>query len=392
MNTFCNLLVFFVWPFAGFVLNLLRPVNRLTYFIFIFFFFLIGCSFSFSDPSVDSYRYAEDFVNLSDYDFYSAFLYQIVVQGRIDFYYGIIALLLGRITSNPHFLYGIFGAIYGFLVCKLFILLKRDWNNSFNVYVWIIFLFIFALNPHSNINGVRFWTATWLYIISLISYVVYGKKKWLTGILLTPFIHSSFIIYIGVFIISYLFKNKNKTLFVICLIVFFLSYIGFERKILSLIPDSLSIFSHYEAYLDESYMGEILKEQESKHFINRLLPIYMKMLYLIFVYRAIKDISRIDCNTQFLLVISMICFIFNTTFSFIPSMSRFNVVLYSFYCYLMYKYYSSYRNFIYSLFVLALVPSLVIYIYNAYFIHISVLNSVYIKGTLLDIYNYSMHI
>lgn len=388
MNTFCNLLLFLIWPLGGFAFNLFRPVNRLTYLIFILFFFLIGCSFSFSDPSVDSYRYAEEFVKMSGSDFYSGFLYQILL-GRIDLYYGFVALSLGTITNNPHILYGIFGAVYGFLVCRLFVLLKKDWKSSFNVYVWIVFIFIFALNPHSNINGVRFWTATWLYLVSLISFIAYGQKKWLIGILLTPFLHSSFVIYIVVLLISYPFRNRYKLLYLSCVIAFILTTVGGEEKILSLIPSSFSLFSHYEAYIDASYMSEIRETLASRNIIHKFLPIYMELICLFFIYRAVKDSVNIDRNTQFLLIINMICFIINTLLSFIPSFGRFNVILFSVCCFLMYKYYSFYRNYIYSLLILALIPPLVIYIYDAYFIHISVLNPVYIKSSLLDILSYS---
>lgn len=392
MNSFFNLMLFFVWPMGGFLYNLVRPINRLTYIIFILFFFLIGCSFSFTDPSVDSYRYAEDFVKMSGSDLYSGFLYQIVFLGRIDFYYSLIALLLGAITNNPHFLYGIFGAIYGFLVCRLFVLLKRDWRSSFNIYVWILFMFMFILNPHSNINGVRFWTATWLYIVSLISYVIYGQKKWLIGILLTPFVHSSFIIYVCILFISYQFRNKYKLLYVICVIVFILNIVGIDTIILRVIPNDFSLFAHYQAYVNEEYMGEIAKEQAGKNIIHKMLPLYMNILYLFFVYKAIVGIEKIDRNTRFFLIVSMICCIFNILFSFIPSMARFDVILLTCFSYLLYKYYSCYRNYLYSMLILFLIPPLIIYIYDFYFIHVSVLNPIYITGSLLNVLNFSFQI
>ena len=390
MNSLCNILLFLVWPFGGFLYTLFRPYNKITYLIFASFFFMIGCSFSFSDETVDSYRYAEEFVKTSGYDFITGLLYHTVILDRIDIYYGMVSLLLGSITDNPHMLYGFFGAIYGIFVCKLFIIFKQDWKAPFNVYVWILCALVFAFNPHSNINGVRFWTATWLYCVSLIAYVGYGEKRWLTGILLTPIVHSSFINYVGLFFASHYFKKSYHSLLIISIMVSILNAFGIEEGLISLVPRNLSYFSHYEAYLDLSYMDERAAEQASRHFIHKLLPIYMSIVYITFLWKVRKIKYELGNQIHILLTTSMVFYIFNTLFSFIPSMARFNVVVMTIFIYLVYKYYAYYRNYVFSSFILLLVPPLIIYIYNAYWIHKAVLDPVYLTGTIDEIFEFAL--
>ena len=391
MNSFFNFLLFVIWPFGGFIYNLTRPINRITYLIFILFFFLIGCSFDFHDPSVDSYRYAEEFVEMSRYDFYTSFLYQIIISGRVDFYYSLVAISLGSVTNNPHILYGIFASIFGFLICKMFVLFKRDWNAKYNFYVCIILLSIFTLNPQTNINGVRYWTAVWLFATSVIAYCLYDKRKWIIGILLSPIMHSSFVICLPIVFAVRILKEYRKTLFIIGVVSFFVGVLGINDYLLKYIPSDLSIFSHYQAYLEEGYMSEIAKLKEERHFITIAIGQLRMFLCALILYSSYKQWDRIDEKSRALLVLCISLFSVSLLLSFIPSMGRFLTLVYMLTFYLLFRYYSIFRNKTASIYIIISLPLLVHSIYESYMTHLLVLNPIYLRGSIIDIINFALN-
>jgi len=391
VNSLFNFLLFVIWPLGGFIYNLTRPVNKVTYLIFVLFFFLIGCSFDFHDPSVDSYRYAQEFIEMSRYEFYTSFLYQIVISERIDFYYSLVAICIGSMTDNPHILYGIFGSFFGLLVCKLFVLFKQDWNAKYNFYVCVILLSIFTLNPHSNINGVRYWTAVWLFVTSVIACYLYGKKKWVIGILLSPIVHSSFVICLPIIFTIRILKKYRKILYIIGVVSFGIGILGVNDYLFKYIPSDLSIFSHYQAYLEEGYMSEIEAIKAERHFITVAMGQLRMLLIALILYSSYKKWNQIDEGTRTLLVICISLFSFSLLFSFIPSMGRFLILVYMLAFYLLFRYYSIFRNRMFSIYIILSFPLLIHIVYVDYITHLAVLNSIYLRGSILDIINFALY-
>lgn len=391
MNSFFNLLLFVIWPFGGFIYNLTRPINRVTYLIFILFFFLIGCSFDFHDPSVDSYRYAEEFVEMPRHNFYTSFLYQIAVSGRIDIYYSMVAISVGRVTHNPHILYGIFASIFGFFVCKMFTYFKRDWNAKCNCYIFVILLSIFTLNPQTNINGVRYWTTVWLFATSVIAYFLYDRKKWIIGILLSPIMHSSFVICLPIVFFIKVLKKHRKTLFIIGIISFCVGILGVNDYLLKYIPSNLFIFSHYQTYLEEGYMSEIAELKAERHFITILIGQLRMFLCALILYSSYRQWDKIDEKSRALLVICISLFSVSMLLSFIPSMGRFLTLVYMLTFYLLFRYYSIFRNKVASIYIILSFPLLVHIIYQDYLTHLLVLNSIYLRGSIIDIINFALY-
>ena len=202
MNPLLNFVLFIFSPLLGVIVSIINKRNKFSDFIFLAFFFLIGCSFSFHNMEVDSYRYAVDFAQLREYD--SEFiLLERLFQGKIDFYDYFVCDIVSRFTESARFLYAVYAVIFGFFVLKFYHFINEDWGKRKDTYVWIIILVIFFLNPHMNINGVRYWTATWMFFTSFIAYFIYKKRKWILGLVFVPIVHISFLIPLCFIFIGY---------------------------------------------------------------------------------------------------------------------------------------------------------------------------------------------
>lgn len=386
-----NILLFIIWPFLGFLYTLFRPITNLTYCIFICFFFLIGCSFDFHDITLDSHQYAVDFIKMSQLDIFTVFFYQLLVAERIDFYFTTIVLFLSRITDNPNFLFGTCSAITGGMVCKLFVLLKTEWQGSFNIYIWIISFLIFFASPYTGINAIRYYTALWLFLISAIMYFVYDRKKWLLGIICTPLFHNSFLVCIFLYFIGKFLKFDSKSLYYICLAVLIFSFTGWQSAILDFIPDNIGVFSRYESYIDASNINEFNQKMGGRHILNKLLPLYNNIIIILFVYfELIKNRNhQIICVS--LLNFVLLLFSFNSLFSFIPSMARFQTlidVLMYFYLFLFYKHN---RNRVASLFILLFLPVLFLNIFKFVILHQAALDNVYLYQSCYDVIDFALN-
>lgn len=390
MNPLLNFVLFIFSPLLGFVISLINKRNKLSGFIFLFFFFLIGCSFSFHDISVDSYRYAIDFGQVKTYNLETVW-FDRLLQGRIDLYDFLVSCLIGKFTDSARFLYAFYAVFYGYFILKFIHFVCDDWGKGKDVYIWIIILVIFFLNPHMNINGVRFWTATWVFFTTFLAYCLYHKNKWILGFIVTPLIHISFLLPLCFMIVSFVFYKhfKLKTLYYLAIISFVIGIILPVDKIIEMLPVSFGVFEHFEAYTEEGYVSEMAALKQERSTLNVLFS-RLPFVYVFVLLIHLKNKPIIyEYNTFFVtFILLFLSFLF--VVDKIPSMGRFYYLAYMFLIYLTFRIYKYNRSkFIQRLILLA--PILFFgKIYQIYVIHDLVLSNIYLYRPTWDIINFAL--
>ncbi|OBW42118.1 hypothetical protein AB670_01538 [Chryseobacterium sp. MOF25P] len=205
--------LFFILPIAGFITALLDIRSKSSAFVYVGFAMLFGYAISFSDPSADSYRYAQSFSrfdNTLDSDAIIA-LYQ---NGELrDLYRLLLFYITSIFTTNPKIMYAFAGLVYGifsYLSLRIFV---NERGKYWDVFTFILALVFYTYISLSNINGFRFWTGALIFFYATYNYIIKKRTVGILGILVTPLFHYGFILIVPIMIlyrfIHPLFYNKK---------------------------------------------------------------------------------------------------------------------------------------------------------------------------------------
>lgn len=338
--------------------------------IIVVFFLLFGLSFNPINEKEDSYRYAQEFKQfqkdpkknikktLRNYDVKGENLSRDRVK---DLYVHGMYYISSKIGGdNVHVLFFLFAAVFTFFCIGSlkFIIYNKNFQYCIAAYI-LLFLFFYS-NSIFNINGVRFWTASWAAIYISFHILINNQKKWFWALIILPLIHIGFIFYILIFGISYLIKNKIDLLFKIIIISFFLGQVGFVilQSVKSYLPPLLQnlIWSYTESkfIIDKA---NNLQNESAYAIVLTSLPRYYEIL-LIFLIGLNRNKL---CSSQ-VLGFSMAYFSIINIFAEIPSLgTRYYMVGYPFIIYLWINNLSVLKKYNYVVYLAPIVYSYVVF-------------------------------
>ena len=197
--------LFLLWPFGYFLLALRSITSRKSGFIYVLFTTLFGYAFSFTTISADSYRVAWGF-SKSHYTVEKTF--DNYSMGAItDVYKSLMYSITQLFSENPKVLFALFGFVFGFFSYKSLKLLLDFKKSDQDRYIAIIALVFFASNAIVNINGARFYTAAIIALCAIINLFYYNKKKWIFPLIVTVFIHFSYLFIVPLVLLFYFFRS-----------------------------------------------------------------------------------------------------------------------------------------------------------------------------------------
>jgi hypothetical protein len=353
------LLLFIIFPFGAFFFSLRNLKLRSNGFIFVLFSALYGYSMNFQLDTADSYRLALWFIQ-SDKSFEEIItLYQLGIV--VDIYKNIVYTFVGGFTNNPKVLFAVFGAVFG-LFCYLSIrlLLNERIGKSNKFFIILLFVF-FATNSLVNINGIRFWTATWVFFYSVVKYIVYGNKKWIIGLLIIPLIHFSFlflILFLFLFKLTFfIFRDKIKYYFYIFLFSFVFSLFSPQMSDSDFLSDDTELVSS-SSINDKIHIysgaGKTSEEKIDKSLYRKANNIFTETFRYVLkisafiigfiIYKKYKYINKSKfTDILFLLVLFLFSWAFLAS-SFFSSGQRFIIVFWLLFLYLLFKIYNQNRD------------------------------------------------
>lgn len=223
--------MFFVLPLVGFFLSLANFKARSSFVIFILFCSLLGFSISLTDQSADSSRYAEAFLRFDRYLTFSDIV-EMYKSGELrDLYRLLLFYITSSFTNNPKILFGLAGLIYGVLCYKTLLVFVNEKRTCQNTLFFILAIIFFTYISPINVNGFRFNTGALLFFLSSYNYLVLSKKKWLFGLISSPFFHYGFLPAIPALLIFsvlnryfYSKTQNNRFLYVMFVVSFILSW------------------------------------------------------------------------------------------------------------------------------------------------------------------------
>ncbi len=285
-QTVWKFLLFIANPFLGFLESFRSPQKHNSRVIIYLWFVLFGFCFVPESESVenagDATRYAIDFKDAQMEtrwsfvrDFKDYFTNNNTTETR-DLYTLILNYIVSRFTSNYHWLFMLFAVVFGFFYVKSMKFIIPPKGASFPLFVFPILFLLFCIsNPIFNINGVRFWTATWIAVYLLFQVLVNKNYIYLILAPITYLIHAGFIFFVLVLLLFFFFRRFHgfwNIAFIISLFFTAASFVDVFDDYTYLLPANLQRFMMY--YADEEIIAEKLQAQGS-------LPLYARVLRLL---------------------------------------------------------------------------------------------------------------
>lgn len=260
-----------------------------------------------------------------------------VDEDYADLLQPLLTLIVSRLTDNAAWLLAAFGLIFGYFYSRNIWFVIERLKGKIGSRI-IILLAVFALIvPIWNINGFRFWTATHIFVFSLLHIIYERKKGYFVLLLSTVFVHFSFILPVCITLSYFVAGNRLTAYFYFFVVSFFITEINttaLSTAAMSVLPDIFVARS--EGYISGDGSEDTVNQQAKKQELSEnrawYAIFYMKALnwaitaYLAFIFYYCKKIY--NNNVLFKKMLSFIFYFYAVAniLSLIPSGRRFVMI------------------------------------------------------------------
>ncbi len=319
------------WSFVNAIRNVNLPQSKNIIWLFVIFY---GLNFTPSNREYD----ADGSRRIEHYGYYTAdrfmnwekFLEKFngpVEDSYTDYVEPLLMYFSSKVSSDFHFLFGLYGLIGGYFFSRVIDLLVRLSNFKYDKYILPYFTAALLFVPFWHMQGFRFWLATIYFLWCILKYFETRKFIFLLLTIFTLTVHFSYTFGI-IMIIFFAIVPKNNLL--PFYLMYFVSLLISNIDVLS-IGNFIGQFSSGYEYKVQGYAGESYKEVvnelaqfESNWYVD-FREIGIKLITITFIlisffyYR--KNISLSSHKEIFIL--SLIMLSMTNIVSNVPSMGRF---------------------------------------------------------------------
>lgn len=351
----------FILPVLGFLTSLFNIRSKSSAFVYVGFAMLFGYAMSFSDPSADSYRYAEAFKRFDNTLSYNNIITMYQNGELRDVYRIILFYIASLFTSNPKVMFVFAGFVYGVFSYLCLLIFVREKGGNWDKYSFILALVFYTFISLSNVNGFRFNTGALVLFYATYNYFIQKKNIWIIGIIIAPLFHYGFVVIVPIlllykFVHPWLYNGKRvkPLLFYVFVATFSASWFLKTNFI------NLDFLSSTEAlsgavgnrlnYMNSQQVANLYSERKAtslflgvQEYFNYAIKIYVfiSVLFLNKLLKRMKFDNKIEYTNFFAFVLFF--FSFNFIASSFPSGSRFMAFSFLFFIVYLVKLYSLHK-------------------------------------------------
>lgn len=209
-------LLFLIWPFLAFMTALAnferKNAKRVVYLFLIYY----GLTFVIANEGVDSFRIA---LKLGQYAGMTFSEFWIRLGGlfsnddTMDVYDLLMSFFVSRFTVHHGLLFAAYAAVFGFFYLKSISLLFNARSDKLDLNLLIVLFFFAMIVPVTAINGVRFYTAVWIFFYGAFHVILNRDLRYLALALSASLVHFSFLTANFVLIVYFFLGNRNLIYF-----------------------------------------------------------------------------------------------------------------------------------------------------------------------------------
>ena len=150
--------------------------------------------------------------------------------GAQDIYIVSVAYLVSRATYNYHYFFFVLAFVFAFFQLKCLKYFTKETNFT-NSTICIILVCLFLWNNIYNINGARFWTASWIGLYCIFKMFYDKKPLYIILSLITPMMHASFAVFPIVLLLGYLASETKRLLLFLFIVSWMFSIFAEDFRI-----------------------------------------------------------------------------------------------------------------------------------------------------------------
>lgn len=201
----------------------------------------------------------EQYKGISDVDFKNYISdYFEFDEGAQDIYIVTMSYLVGKITDNYHFFFFALAFVFAFfqLKCLRYFVKEENYSNSL---ICIILACLFLWNNIYNINGARFWTASWISVYCVFKIFHDQKLPYFLLALCLPMIHASYTVFPIILLLAlFLQKYRNSLIILFCFSWFFsIIATDFNVQFPAWVELPFAISRKFDFYTSEEYIHSL---------------------------------------------------------------------------------------------------------------------------------------
>jgi hypothetical protein len=291
-------ILFALWPFLALIIALMNYNQKESRKVVYLFLVYYGLTFFVGQNSMDSARYALELKTISILPFSDFFK---IVGGlythdnSVDIYEPLVSFIVSRFTSDHRLLFGVFAAVFGFFYLKSVNLLYHLYKERPSLNTLIHLIFFAMIIPITTINGVRMWTAAWIFFYGAY-FVIIERNPWYILIALSSsLVHWSFMSVCIVLIIYYLAGNRNFIYLPLAAISFVLPRLLSPLYKAASLQMGSAIKQRYSGYTSKGHILEIQNASEQTAWFvdtSNNLIFYYVIAIMLFIYYGHKNSTK----------------------------------------------------------------------------------------------------
>lgn len=302
MDKRSKLLLFLLWPLGAFIYSLRCLQSKSSQIVFYLMCVAFGLCIECKNDTFDMSRISEDFFSWKNASFSElSYVASNFAEGmEMDLYKSALCWFVNQFSHNEHVFWMVASMIFGYFYVRSlsFVLKDSKFESS-----WMGFLIVLMfVTPETifSVTGLRFWTAGWVAIYCTLQLLIREKYWYIFGLLLTPFIHMVYWIYVILVLLLYaalLFKKTSERLLIIGLLLSYpLSYLSLSFISTAidsnLLPRSLELAAI--SYTGLEHMEEFNREGTGLFWLSELFDMILNTYYFILVLVIIKHRKQIS--------------------------------------------------------------------------------------------------
>ncbi len=281
-------------PILGLFASLRNLKSNSSYVIFFVFCLLFGISFTVPENknmgyTGDGVSYRIKFERTAQFDNndFEEFVnnYFEFDDGSKDLYMKSASFMVSRFTDNYHFIFAFYALVFASFMLLSFRFLTSHENMSQTLLCFLLATFFIMSNPIFNINGTRFWTASWVGVYSIFQIFHNNNKRFFLLSILTPLIHVSFLAFVLMLFIALFLRKYDKLWMILFILSFFLSEVSLLllETIQSYLPSFIS--KVIQLYTDSNIIETKQEQAVWYAFIFKVPPRLAINFIVIFFYK-----------------------------------------------------------------------------------------------------------
>ena len=230
-NLLTGILLQIFWPFAGFLFSFNKVFKEQTTIIYILLAGYYGFVYA-PTPESDMVRYLQEFERISRLSFQN--LYEEILSGEFSDYYTVtLSYFVSYFTYNPKIYLAIASMIFAYFYLKSISLILNSFTLDNSIFSNILIFVLYFYVSIFFINGLRFYTAFFVFFYALIQIYFFKNRKFYFLLLITPLIHLSYTGIVAIFLFFSLFSKWRAIAFFILFVSIFSSLTTFNFSFLT---------------------------------------------------------------------------------------------------------------------------------------------------------------